>query len=193
MKRPGAGVEVETAASPEDCPIRSALANLAYNPCKLSTQAMTLFSRGPFGPDDDPVQRMLELLAREAEKDGTPLTPQDKEILLRERSDADPVPEKLRERTKILIARIYEDEATDDYYDDPRCFSIALQWAGDLAYPNIVALGEEVACQLGGQAYPPLKGWRLLSDRIQLIGCALLVVLSMFAIGIAGSYFFGWK
>lgn len=154
---------------------------------------MGSFIKSPFGRDEDPIHHMVELLSKEAEKAGTPLTDLDKETLAEECSDTRAMPDDLRWRAKELIARIFEGELSDEFVRDPKCFSSSLQWAGDQSYPNIVALAEEVYCDINPTAFHSLHGWEFAKDRMQLIGCGVLAVLLMFAIGIAGSILFGWK
>src|ERR1700688_2189446 len=154
---------------------------------------MSWFIKSPFGRDEDPVEHMVKLLSEKAEKEGTPLTDSDRAILVKERSDVEPVPEELRHRAKELIARMFIEEPWDEFAGDPKSFGSSLQWAGDSGYPNIVSLTEEVACETRGEAFPPFQGWKLAKDRMQLIGCGVLAVLFMFAIVIGAGFLFGWK
>ena len=144
--------------------------------------------RSPFGRDEDPLDHMVELLSAEAIKDGVPLTERDREIL----ASAEPMPEILRQRAKELITRIYESESLDEWERDPKCFSCSLQWAGDREYPNIVALAEGVACDIARPS-APLYGWKRVKDKLQLLGCGLLLVLLMFAIVAVAGFLFHWK
>jgi hypothetical protein len=153
---------------------------------------MSWFINSPFGRDEDPLDHMVELLSDEAIKDGVPLTERDREILARENSRLEPMPEVLRQRAKDLITRIFEGEPLDEFGRDPKCFSCSLQWAGDGRYPNIVALAEEVACDIARPSVP-LLGWKRVKDKLQLVGCGLLLVLLMFAIVIGAGFLFGWK
>src|SRR5882762_7949454 len=100
---------------------------------------MSWLTKSPFGRDEDPIQHMVELLSEKAEKDGTPLTDSDRAILVKEKSDVEPVPEDLRQRAKELIARMFVEEPWDEFESDPRSFGSSLQWAGDSSYPNIVS------------------------------------------------------
>jgi hypothetical protein len=144
--------------------------------------------RSPFGRDEDPVDHMVELLSVEAEKYGIPLTERDREIL----ANSEPMPETLQQQAKELITRIYECESLDEWERDPKCFSCSLQWAGDREYPNIVALSEEVACDIARPS-APLHGWKRVKDKLQLAGCGLLLVLLMCAIVAVAGFLFGWK
>ena len=151
---------------------------------------MSWFHKSPFGRDEDPVSRMVELLFQEADKTGTPLTALDKAILAKESSRSDPMPEDLRDRAKKLITRIYDNKLKTKPEKDPKSFLISLQWASDDPnYQNIVALAEEVA----HTSFPPLHGWELIKNRLQLVGCAVLIVLAMFAVVIGAGILLRWK
>jgi hypothetical protein len=148
--------------------------------------------KSPFGRDEDPVRHMVELLSREADKAGSPLTDLEREALARENHRSEPLPEDLRQHAKGLIARIFEAEPWDEFENDPKCFSSSIEWAGDSRYPNVVALAEEVRCEIA-QLTPRLHGWKRVNDVVQLVGCALLVVLLMFAVVIGAGFLFHWK
>jgi len=148
--------------------------------------------KSPFGRDEDPVRRMVELLANEADKSGSPSTDLERETLSNDRSRLDPMPEDLRQRAKELIGRIFEGEPWDEFERDPKCFSSSLQWAGDSSNSNVVALADEVACDIARPGLP-LHGWKRVNDAMQLVGCGLLVVLLMLAIVIGAGFLFNWK
>ena len=61
--------------------------------------------------------------------------------------------------------------------------------AGEPGYPNMMMLAEELA----RTSFPPLRGWKLVKDKVRLIGWAILVVLFMFAMVICAGVLFGWK
>jgi hypothetical protein len=109
---------------------------------------------------EDPLDRLIELLSEEATKEGTPLTEGDREVLVAE--SVKPMPDVLRQRARHLITRILEREPADEVESDQKCFSYALQWAADGRYPNIVALGKEVAGDIARPA--GLRGWQLFKD-----------------------------
>jgi hypothetical protein len=150
------------------------------------------FKKSPFGCDEDPVQHMVELISHEADKAGSPLTDREREALARENSRSEPLPEDLRQRAKELIAQIFKAEPWDEFENDPKCFSSSMERAGDGRYPNVVALAEEVGCEIA-RLTPPLHGWKQVKDAAQLVGCALLVVLLMFAVVIGAGFLFHWK
>jgi len=152
---------------------------------------MSWFGKSPFRRDEDPVEHMIALLSNEAAKLGVPFSDKDREILAEERSDQNPIPEDLRERVKDLIARILHAES-DPFETDPKSFGNSIQWA-DPHYPNIVALAEEVACELSAEVYPPLRGWARVKDQLQLVGCGCLVVLLMFTAVVIAGELLGWK
>jgi hypothetical protein len=146
--------------------------------------------KSPFSSAEEAARNMVELLAKEAEKAGTPLTDHEKEILLQPSSESPfSVSEELRRKAKTLISRIFEAESPEEFDRDPRSFSDSMLQAGDTAYSNIVALAEEVSRDIR----PPLHGWRLAKDRLQLIGCGGLVVLVMFVLVTIAGFVFHWK
>jgi hypothetical protein len=134
--------------------------------------------KSPFAGHEDPLTHMLALLSEEAEKSGITFTADEKTILRSERTRGESIPEGLREKSKKLIEQLLIKERSKDSDEDPKGFSNSLQWAGDGAYPNVVALAEEVIMS-GGFGAVPLQGKRLVKDRMSLVGCALLVVLFM--------------
>jgi hypothetical protein len=151
---------------------------------------MSQDQNSPFSSPEEAAKNMVELLAQEGEKAGTPLTDREKELLLQTRSDSlyslsDS--EELRQKAKALISRIFEAESPEEFDRGPRSFSDSMLWAGDAAHPNIVALAEEVCRDIRKMGYPPLRGWKWAKDHMQLVGCGCLVVLAMFVmITIAG-------
>ncbi len=150
-----------------------------------------LIKRSPFRRDEDPVEHMVNLLANEAIKAGSPLSVLEKEILIKEYSIVEPMPEELRERAKQLIARIFEGEPWDEFDRTPKGFSSSLEWADD-SRSNIVVLAHEVACEVA-RLSPPPHGWGLVKDKLQLDGCAVLFIVIIGA-GIAAiQALFGWK
>lgn len=155
---------------------------------------MSWHRESPFSSPDEAARNMMELLAKEAEKAGTPLTDPEKETLLQPYSESPlSVSEELRRKTKSLIARIFEAESPEEFDRDPRSFSDSMLQAGDTAYSNVVALAEEVARDIRETGYPPPQGWRLAKDRIQLIGCGCLVVLLMFVMVAIAGFVLHWK
>jgi len=62
---------------------------------------MSWLTKSPFGPwTKIPYNIWSNCSPRKAEKDGTPLTDSDRAILVKEKSDVEPVPEDLRQRAK---------------------------------------------------------------------------------------------
>jgi len=151
-----------------------------------------LIKRSPFRRDEDPVEHLVNLLANEAIKAGSPLSDIDRKILREENPDSDAIPEELRQRAKDLIARVFEAESWDDMERDPKDFGSSLEWASDSRCSNIVMLAEEVACELA-RPLPRLHGWGLVKDRFQLIGCAVLFIVIIGASIAAIQALFGWK
>jgi hypothetical protein len=151
---------------------------------------MNWFRKSPFESPDAAVKCMVDLVADAAEKAGSPLTPLDREILAREMSPQEPVPDDLRRRVSELIPCVLENDQMDESPWDPKNFGRSLQWAGDSHYSNIAAIAEEV---ISGMERTKLHGWKLAEDRILVVTCGLLVVLGLFAIVIAMGFLFGWK
>ena len=146
-----------------------------------------LIRKSPYGSEKQAQLRMLELLSQTAEAEGRDLTAAEREILL----SHDEMPDDVWQKTTELIRRTFEAERWEDR-DNPHSFSGALEWAGDLSYPNIVNAAEKVACE-NALARPKLRGWQFLKDRLQLVGCGLLVVLLMFVIVTVAGFIFHWK
>ncbi|HTR27212.1 MAG TPA: hypothetical protein VMI10_24785 [Terriglobales bacterium] len=116
----------------------------------------------------------------------------DRKILAEENPDNEPIPGELRARAKQLIARFFEAEPWDDLERDPKSFVSSLEWASDSTCSNIVMLAEETACEISGPL-PRLRGWRLIKDRFQLVGCAVLFIVILGASVAAIQAVFGWK
>jgi hypothetical protein len=152
---------------------------------------MSWIRKSPFASHEEPVEHMVALLSKEAENAGTPFSADEKKIL-RSETSGESVPEELRQKSRKLIEQLLKKEQTREADKDPKSFDSSLQWAGDREYPNIVALTEEVIMS-GGFGVLPLHGRRLAKDRMQLVGCALSVVLFMFLIVAAFSVFFQGK
>jgi hypothetical protein len=138
--------------------------------------------KNPFASHEDPVHHMVALLCKEAESAGIPFTENEKQILASESSSEKPVPEGLRQRAKKLIEELLSKQQTSGAVTDPKSFDNSLEWAGDPGYPNIVALTEEVVTSGSLKLRPRLQGRTWVKDRVQLLGCALSIVLLMFLI-----------
>jgi hypothetical protein len=139
--------------------------------------------KNPFASHEDPVAHMVELLCKEAESAGTPFSEDEKKILASESTFEDSVPQELQQRAKRLIQELLRKEQISGAVKEPKSFDNSLEWAGDPGYPNIVALTEEVITSGGSlRAVPQLHGKRWAKDRVQLLGCALAIVLLMFLI-----------
>lgn len=147
--------------------------------------------KSPFGPQEDPIQHMVDLLSIEGANVGVPLSDTDKRILASEVIPGAPISEELRNKTKSLIGEILRREQASGRVEDLKCFSKTLEWAGDPDYPNIVMLTEEVitsGASLGG--LPPLHGWRRAKDWFQLLGCGLSLVLALLLLVLIVSFVF---
>ncbi len=103
------------------------------------------------------------------------------------------MPDELRRRAKNLIRKIFEAEHPDEFDEGRVSFGNSMLWAGDRSCPNVVALAEEVARDIRATTNPRLHGWRVVKDRMQLLGCGILVVLLMLVVVILAGIAFHWK
>jgi hypothetical protein len=97
------------------------------------------------------------------------------------------VPEDFRTKAKKLI------EQTFDYETDPGnpvSLGNSVEWAGDGAYPAIVALTEEVMLERS-EKFPRLRGPRKIIDLVQLVGCGVVVVILMMLVVVLFSWLLG--
>jgi hypothetical protein len=152
---------------------------------------MPWMRKSPFASHEAPVEHMMELLSKEGESAGTPFDASERKILCSEASDRAPVPEELQKKSKTLIDQLLRREQTTETSNDPKSFNNSLEWAGDPRYPNIVALTEEVVTSGTGVLRLHGRGWA--KDKIQLLGCAVAVVLLMFLLVVSLSAIFHWK
>jgi hypothetical protein len=130
---------------------------------------------------------MLDLLAKEAERSGAPLTDAERGIL--ELGHGRPVSAELLAKTVKLIELALDHEAD---IDDPKSLGNSLQWAGEFGYPNVTAIAEEVF-RSRGERLPQLRGRRWAIDRIQLVGCGFVAVILIMLFWAAVSFIFHWK
>jgi hypothetical protein len=154
-------------------------------------QTMKWIRRSPFGRQEEAAEHMVALLFQEAERHGNPLTEAERQMLTRE--PPDPLPEDLRIRVTNLIREILSREKATDIGNDPKNFFASFEWASDNAFPQIVALTEEVITSGGVGKVPPLHGRRWIKDRAQLVGCGLLVVAIMMLIVVIVGFIFHGK
>lgn len=147
--------------------------------------------KSPFADHEDPVEHMIELLSKEAEHAGTPFNADEKKVLRSEVSSGEPIPEELRRKSQTLIRQLLNRENAGESSDEPRSFNNSLGWAGDSSYPNIVALTEDVA--MSGTGDLRLRGRRWVRDQIQLLGCAVAVIVLMLLLVVGLSFVFHWK
>ncbi len=150
---------------------------------------MPWIRKSPFGRGEDPLANMVSSLDQEANASGTPLTENEKSILASEYSIREPIPEELHRKAKQLIAQILHRDAGASKEASTKSFRSSIEWAGDQAYPNIVALAEEVITGGGFGRMPAPRGRRWLSDRAKLIGSAFLAVLFVLLIVAAVAFF----
>jgi hypothetical protein len=147
--------------------------------------------RNPFANHEDPVEHMIELLSKEAEHARTPFNADERKILRSEAASGEPIPEELRRKFKTLIEQLLNREQAAGTGSDPKSFNNSLRWAGDSTYPNLVALTEEVV--MPGTGDLRLHGRRWAKDQIQLLGCAVVVILLMLLLVAGVSFVFHWK
>ena len=144
----------------------------------------------PFAPDEDITGYMVDLVSLEAEIAGQALQDGEKELLAERFSPGRPIPDEFRERAKCLILNILERERNTDAQG--KSFAAAME-SLDVEYPTIAALTEELAAsgRLGGAAAS--QGAPTGSEKMQLIGCAITLVVALLMIGMMVSFFFARK
>jgi hypothetical protein len=103
---------------------------------------MSFIRRNPF-KNVEPKDFMIDCIAREAERIGHPLTPQERELLRTENPDADRATEL---RLRSIIASIYETERAGGKTITAPTFSDGIEWGTDLGeWPFVIALSVAVA------------------------------------------------
>ena len=121
---------------------------------------------------------------------GTPFSEGERK-LLGEDAPEHPLPEELRQRFTKLIGQLLEKEQEIGAEADPKSFGNSLEWAGDPAYPNVVALTEGLVIS----RRPPesLRGRlrREMKDLMQVIGCGLTIVLLLAIVVVFCVWMFG--
>jgi hypothetical protein len=103
---------------------------------------MSWIRKNLFADRTDPASHMVALI--EAERARTPFGEADRQILLQ--SWHPEIPEDFETKIKKLIEQTLDHEADPD---DPRSLGNSVVWAGDTAYPAVVALTEEVLRERG--------------------------------------------
>jgi len=139
-------------------------------------EAMTWIRKSPFRHGQDPLDHRLLALSVEAEAAGTPLSDTERKMLAAEAAPERPIPDDLKERVKPLISTILQRERTADPGTISIGFGDAVEWL-EPDYPNIAALAQEVITSGGSGGLPQLHGARLIKDRAQLVGCAIVLVV----------------
>jgi hypothetical protein len=150
---------------------------------------MNWFRKSPFGSDEDAAAHMVELVAAQAEKLGTPLSVEERGLLLEEAVPPKIASEESEARFRTLIEQTFDSEVDPD---DPMNLGNSIQWAGAERYPKIVALAEEVVLSRG-EKFPQLRGRRLMIDRMQLVGCGIVAVILMLLVVVLLSWLFGHR
>jgi hypothetical protein len=103
---------------------------------------MSWIRKSPFQTEEEAAEQIVDLLAAEAEFSGFTLSPDENNLL----STECPIPGDLREKSKNLIQRVLLKETREDS-ESPISFGSSLMWAGDVFYPNVVRLTEEVVIE----------------------------------------------
>jgi hypothetical protein len=132
---------------------------------------------------------MLALIASEADRAGTPLSEAEKQMLLARWDPKNIVPEDFRTKAKKLIEQTFDHETVPD---NPLSLGNSVEWAGDGAYPTIVALTEEVMLEKERE-FPPLRGRRKIIDLVHLVGCGVVAVILMMLVAALLGWLFGLK
>jgi hypothetical protein len=146
---------------------------------------MGWFRASPFRSSEEAAQHMVDLLAAEGEVASTPLTDDEREVLVRSGT----ISPELSDKARMLITRIFDQEIEDD--SDPRSFSNSLKWATDPGWPNIAELTVQVATERNPDLR--LHGWHRFKDKIQLVACGLLAVMLMMVLAALIGVVFHWK
>jgi hypothetical protein len=105
---------------------------------------MSWIHKSPFGSHDDPVQHILDLLAKEADRAGVLLSDAERSVLIAKSNPEEPISEELRAKTTNLITLVLDHEAD---IDDPKSLGNSLAWASNDKYTNVAALAEGVIFQ----------------------------------------------
>ena len=144
---------------------------------------MSWIHKSPFASHEEAVGHILDLLAAEAERAGTPLSESERNFLS-DQCDFT-FPEEFTIKTKRLIEMVLDHEPD---VDDPKSLGNSLAWAGsEFGCPNVTMLAEQVIISRG-ERLPKLRGQRWVGDRIQLVGCAIVTMILIMIIGLA----LGW-
>lgn len=136
---------------------------------------MSWIRKSPFASGEDPVEHILGLLAKEADRASTPLAEAERSILTAKWDPETPISEELHAKTRNLIDLVFDHESD---VDDPRNLGNSLAWASESGYSNLSVLAEEVI-RSRGERLPRLRGRRWIIDRIQLLGCGFAAVILM--------------
>lgn len=135
---------------------------------------MAWIRKSPFGRGEDPKEFMIDIFVREALTEGWVVTEEERRTLAGEITAHD-VPEGFHNRTLSLVRRVIEREKETGESNNPRSFTGAVEWAGDMEYPYIVQLAEHV---FGAPLPPPFRA----EARSPFGVLALLVVIGALAI-----------
>jgi hypothetical protein len=133
----------------------------------------------PFG-EEDALDIMLEFMDFEAQRNGLPLTEEEKQLL---RSETPKVAPDQEPRLLGMVKAILEREMSSDQSPDykKRNFGNAIEWAGDISYPYVVQLAERAS----GRASVSTRS--KLGYLVRLVMTGLVIVFIMLlVVGIVG-------
>jgi hypothetical protein len=148
------------------------------------------FHKSPFASEEDAAAHMVALIAAQAEKIGTPLSEEERRLLLDESAPAPCiVPVESDAKFTKLIEQIFDSEVEPD---DPKNLGNSTQWAGDRSYPRVAALTEQVILSRSEKS-TRLRGRKWAIDRLQLVGCGVVAVILMMLVVALLSWLFGHK
>ena len=152
---------------------------------------MSWFRNSPFASSVDAAAHMVALVAAQAEKAGTPLSEEERKLLIEPALPAkiDLEEEESDARFRKLIEQTFDYEVNPDA---PMSLGSSVQWAGADRYPKIVALAEEIIVSCG-EKRPRLRGRRQIIDLIQLVGCGVVSVILLMLFSALVIWLFGHK
>ncbi len=140
---------------------------------------MISIRKSPFRPDEDPKLLMIEEVAREADGIGESLAEAERKLLASEgtRDVGGKTDVRLRELVRGILRREAE---IREWERNPRCFSAAVEWAGDQEYPYVVQLAEDVGKALQSESPASRENWKDLALlALTVLGLSLVVLAAI--------------
>jgi hypothetical protein len=149
--------------------------------------------KSPFKSQIEATAQMVNLLSREAEAQGTPLSEDERKLLSSDAEGGICLSEDFRLRIIGLVESLVRQQRVLESNDKQNSFLAAFEWASDAYSPQIVVLTWQVI-DSGVLGPPPkLHGRKWLKDKVQLVGCGLLVVLFMLLVVVLIAFVFDRK